>query len=476
MAIELGRRLARTRGVLRCLRPVQAASSGIDLETFAKLALVPYGQRPARHHRLLLRELGDMAEGGCDRLMVLMPPGSAKSTFASLIFPVWWFHRHPASSIIAASHTGELAAQFGRGVRNLAAEHAQRLGFGLAHDNRAAHRFETDRGGRYFATGLGGAIAGRRADLVLIDDPLRSLADAETEAQRDATWRWYRSELLPRLRPAGRIVLIMARMHTDDIAGRLLGQGDVWRVLRLPALAEQDDPLGRSPGEPLWPEWEPSAALARKREVMGHRAWSALYQQQPLRGGDGLFRLQDIGYVDGLARDARFVRAWDLAATMPAAGRDPDWTVGVKLGREDGGRLVIADVVRMRGGPHDVAETIRQTADRDGKDVPVGLPQDPGQAGKQQVAWLVGRLAGFRVSASPESGAKQVRAQPFAAQVEAGNVAMLRAEWNRNLLDELAEFPLGRKDDQVDALVRAFAMLTAGDSQARRAQVPLMAR
>ncbi|WP_374297213.1 phage terminase large subunit [Sphingomonas sp.] len=476
MADEMGRRKPRVPAVLSCQRPQPSMPRRLDLDGFATLALSPLGQRPARHHRVLLRELSQVAEGGCDRLMVLMPPGSAKSTFASLIFPAWWLHRHPASSIIAASHTAELAAQFGRGVRGLAAEHAERLGYRLARDSRAAHRFETDRRGRYYATGLGGAIAGRRADLVLIDDPLRSLADAEAETQRDAAWRWYRGELVPRLRPGGRIVLVTTRMHVDDIPGRLLEQGDRWRVLCLPALGEAGDPMGRRPGEPLWPEWEPVEALARKREVVGQRAWSALYQQRPLPGGAMMFRVPQIAVLDALPDPSRLVRAWDLAATVATDGRDPDWTVGVKLGRTEAGRFVVADVVRMRGGPHDVAETIVATAQRDGHAVQVGLPQDPGQAGKQQVAWLAGRLAGFRVAASPESGAKQVRAQPLAAQIEAGNLAVLRAAWNRTLLDELAEFPLGRKDDQVDALVRAFGMLTAAGPPARRAHVPLMAR
>jgi predicted phage terminase large subunit-like protein len=268
----------------------------------------------------------------------------------------------------------------------------------------------------------------------------------------------------------------MTRMHVDDIAGRLMLHSDGWRVLRLPALAEPDDPLGRNAGEPLWPAWESAAELERKREAIGERAWSALYQQRPLRNDASLFRPDKIELCEVCPDNARYVRAWDLAATVPAAGRDPDWTVGLKLGRTEASRYIIADVVRLRGGPYDVEEAIRTTAKRDGLCVPISLPQDPGQAGKLQVAWLAGRLAGYRVSASPETGSKQVRALPMAAQIEAGNVAMIRAGWNRALLDELAEFPVGGKDDQVDALARAFGILSANAPPARRLRVPLMAR
>jgi predicted phage terminase large subunit-like protein len=446
------------------------------LDEWAALAVSPYGYVPAAHHRLLLRHLAAVAEGTCDRLLVLMPPGSAKSTYASLVFPAWWFHRHPGSQVIATSHTQELASHFGRGVRNFVAEHSDWLGFGLTKDSHAAYRFSTSNGGIYFATGLGGAITGRRADLVLIDDPVKSHAEAESALHRDAAWNWYRSELIPRLKPGGRIVLIMTRWHTDDIGGRLMEAADGWTVLRLPAFAEANDPLQRAPGAALWPEWEDAAELERKRVSLGERVWTSQYQQRPMQPGGALFRAQRIETIETCSAETKFVRAWDLAATAAGDGRDPDWTVGLKLGREPSGRLIVADVVRLRAGPHEVAETIIATARRDGAGVAIGLPQDPGQAGKQQVAWLASRLAGFRVHASPETGAKIIRAQPVAAQIEAGNFAMLRAHWNQILSSELEEFPLGRKDDQVDALSRAFSLLAHAGPSTRRVHLPLMVR
>jgi predicted phage terminase large subunit-like protein len=226
----------------------------------------------------------------------------------------------------------------------------------------------------------------------------------------------------------------------------------------------------------LWPQWEGREALERKRAAVGARVWAALYQQAPVPDGGVLFRAARVDVVDAAPAGLRVVRAWDLAATAAGEARDPDWTVGMKLGRDEAGRIFVLDVLRMRGGPHDVAEAIVNTAHQDGRAVPVGLPQDPGQAGKQQVAWLRAQLAGHRVVASPETGSKLVRASPVAAQVEAGNLMLVRASWNANFLEELRDFPQGRKDDQVDALSRGFAMLADAGAPARRLNVPLMAR
>lgn len=456
---------------------IVAADDGLSLDAWARHVLAPAGQAPARHHALLLEKLEQVALGTVDRLMVLMPPGSAKSTYASLIFPAWWLRCHPASSVVAASHTAELAEHFGRQLRNLVAGQSEALGYGLARDNHAAHRFRINAGGEYFATGIHGPVTGRRADLVVIDDPIKSHAEADSAPAREHLWNWYRAELITRLKPRGRIVLVMTRWHEDDLGGRLLASGDNWDVLRLPALAEPEgDPLGRRPGEALWPEWEDATALARKRLTVGARVWHALYQQAPRPDEGSLFPVARIGFAEAVPGEARMVRAWDLAATEASAGGDPDWTVGLKLAADAAGGLVVVDVVRFRGGPHEVADCILQTAQRDGRAVAVGLPQDPGQAGKQQVAWLSRQLAGYRVVASPETGAKLTRAMPVAAQVEAGRLALLRAAWNQPLLNEMRDFPHGRKDDQVDALSRAYAMIGETHRPARRLMVPLLAR
>lgn len=268
----------------------------------------------------------------------------------------------------------------------------------------------------------------------------------------------------------------MTRWHQDDLGGRILEMEPGWTILRLPALAVPPDPMGRAEGEALWPEWEDAPALARKRAAMGERAFAALFQQDPRPPSGGLFMPERVAICGMAPGESVAVRAWDLASALPAPGKDPDWTVGLRLDRDAQGRFIVTDIQRLRGTPGEVEAALRATAERDGAAVVVALPQDPGQAGQAQAAYLTRRLAGFTVRSSPETGAKLTRAGPVAAQVEAGNLSIVRAPWNRPFLEELRDFPHGRKDDQVDALSRAFMTLAAPTAPARRLQVPLLSR
>lgn len=309
-------------------------------------------------------------------------------------------------------------------------------------------------------------MTGRRADLLIIDDPVKNQREADSAAARDHVWDWFRSDLVPRLRPGGRMVLVMTRWHPDDLGGRLLDSSDSWRVLRLPALAEADDPLGRAVGDALWPEWENSADLARKAAVLGDRSFSALFQQSPQSPGGRSFRVGMVTVMEEAVAGTS-VRAWDLAATE----RGGDWTVGLRLCRSGDGVFQVTDVVRLQGGPAEVVQAIMATAAADGAQVMIGLPQDPGQAGRSQVAYLTSQLAGFRVASSTESGPKAARAMPVVSQANVGNLRLLRGKWNRVFLEELEDFPGGSKDDQVDALSRAFGMLVEASQPARRVQL-----
>jgi predicted phage terminase large subunit-like protein len=449
------------------------------LTKWAAHVLKPSGQVPALHHRRLLEELESVAHGRVDRLMVLMPPGSAKSTYSSIIFPAWWFGLHPSSAVIAASHTADLAEHFSRQVRDLIVDHAQELNNGLRAGNRSAGRWRLASGGHYLATGVRGPITGRRADLIIIDDPVKSQKEADSALARELTWDWYRSDLITRLRPGGRVVLIMTRWHEDDLGGRLLAQNsDEWRVLRLPALAEAADMLGRKVGMALWPEWEDVDALERKRLSIGERAWSALFQQSPRPMEGGLFKVEHLATFDIVPEfgKANQVRAWDLAATPKADDNEPDWTVGLKMHRDDRGRFIVSDVVRLRGTPWEVEQILLNTARSDGPDVQVALPQDPGSAGKVAAQAYISLLAGYSVTVSPETCSKVSRATPVAAQLEGGNLAIVRGHWNFAFIEELRDFPTGRKDDQVDALSRAFGRLTMGGRPARKLNMNFIAR
>ena len=432
---------------------------------------------PARHHELLIEKLDDVTEGRCDRLMVQMPPGSAKSTYGSILFPAYFLSRHKTAQIIATAHTASLADYFGRHVRKAIAEHGEWLGVTLAKESRASAKFTLEEGGEYFPAGVRGPITGRRADLIIIDDPVKSWAEAESRASRDALYDWYRAELSARLKPGGRLVLIMTRWHEDDLAGRLMAGDPAWENLRLPAIAESGDAMGRAVGEVLWPEWQDDAAVLRRRQEVGERAFSAMYQQRPRPPDAALFKVEAIRILAQAPEVLRTVRAWDLAATLPGAGRNPDYTVGLKLGLVAGGDLVVLDVIRFQGSPAQVEARIHAAAKADGVGTILALPQDPGQAGAAQVAMLKRSLSGFQVVSSPETGAKVLRAMPAATQVDGGKVALLAAPWNENFISEIREFPDSAKDDQVDAFARAVNTLVTTNSQAaRRVNVALLGR
>ena len=203
-----------------------------------------------------------------------------------------------------------------------------------------------------------------------------------------------------------------------------------------------------------------------------------MYQQSPGTIEGGLFSCDRIDVLSDApdVGNGRVVRAWDLASTAAVGRTDPDWTVGLKLLADHTGRYVVLDVVRLRGSPHDVVARVVSTAHQDGQAVRIGFPEDPGQAGKTQVAFFSGLLVGYHVTSSRETGSKMTRAIPVASQVESRNLAIVQSKWNRAFLDELGDFPDGSKDDQVDALSRAFSMLTRPGVVARRLSTTYLAR
>ena len=167
-----------------------------------------------------------------------MPPGSAKSTYGSVLFPPWFMAQSSGSNILASSHTTDLAEKWGRRIRNLIEDHGPALGIALQHDNAAIGRWALTSGGEYYAAGVGVGIAGYRIDLAVIDDPIRNREDADSKLVREKTWDWYQSDVLPRVKPGGRIILIQTRWHQDDLAGRILNEmaagGEEWEVVSLP--------------------------------------------------------------------------------------------------------------------------------------------------------------------------------------------------------------------------------------------------
>lgn len=426
------------------------------------------GETPAAHHKLLIRHLEEVAWGRCRRLMVFMPPGSAKTTYGSRLFPGWFMGLSQHLNVIGASNTAELATAISRDVQGYIREEEKCLQYALARES--AELWNTTTGCQYRAAGVGGTITGFRGDLAVIDDPIKSRKEADNKGVRDDIWGWYNADLLTRMKPSGRVVLIQTRWHEDDLGGRLLEtQRHLWTVVNVPATAGEDDVLGRAPGALLWADdaYGYARRLQEARDEYERngamRDWYALYEQDPRPVAGGIFAVAKAPQIEEApGRFTRVVRAWDFAATAQTGTRNPDWTVGLKMGVTEAGRYIVLDVMRKRGGPEQVENWLRQAAEEDGRGVTVCIPQDPGQAGKMQAAHYVKCLSGFSVKASPEGGDKATRASPFASQLNVGNVSIMKRAWTPAYVEELAGFPSAAKDDQVDASSRAFGELARG--------------
>ena len=246
------------------------------------------GFNPARHHRHIIAEIESFLESDDEILLLAAPPGSAKSTYLSQLFPPWYLARYPGNSILAATHSVEFAERWGRRCRNDVAADGRVLGIELAGDSQAAARWALSTGGEYYGVGAGVGISGFRADLGLGDDFFGSREDAFSETVRRKRWDWYLDDFSSRLRPGAKRILMNTRWHDEDVAGRVMEQlakGQLrGRIVSLAAEAKANDPLGREVGQWLWddqPEYDyPAFLRARKRET-SPMMWAALYQQDP---------------------------------------------------------------------------------------------------------------------------------------------------------------------------------------------------
>jgi hypothetical protein len=246
------------------------------------------GFEPAPHHQLICREIDAFLNSDDEVLLLFAPPGSAKSTWVSVLFPSYYLARFPNKSILAATHSVEFAQRWGRRVRNDIALDSTMLGIALAHDSQASDRWALTSGGEYYGVGAGVGISGFRADLGLGDDFFGNREDAYSETVRKKRWEWYVDDFSARLKPNAKRILMNTRWHEDDVAGRVLDQierGIVrGRVISIPAIAETHDALDRKPGEYLWDDPEGydygSFLRARQRES-SPMMWAALYQQRP---------------------------------------------------------------------------------------------------------------------------------------------------------------------------------------------------
>lgn len=419
-------------------------------------ALRPEGHLPAAHHRLLINELAAVARGETRKLMVLMPPGSAKTTYGSYLFPPWLMCRGN-TKVIATSHSIDRAAYVSRQARRYVRENSLTLGFDLA--NEAVEQWATTNGGEYLAAGVGKGIAGFRADLGLIDDPVGNRDSADSENNQDKVWDWYWSDFFNRLRPGAAQVLIMTRWSEGDLGGRLEeSEGDQWKIIRLPAMAEPNDPLGRAPGEFLWADDAYGFGAKMRDDFASYtragriRDWSAMFQQRPVPDTGDYFQtswLRPVATLPPKSSLRTFIGS-DYAVTS----RGGDYTVHIVVGLDADDRMYVCDLWR---GQETSDVWVNAFCDLVLAWKPMGAAEETGQIRGAIGPWLDRtqreRRAYVARTAFPTKGDKAVRAQAIRGRLAShGLYIPADAPWRIAFEAELMGFPAAKHDDQVDAL------------------------
>lgn len=399
---------------------------------------------------------------GIGHLIVEMPPRHGKTSSISRLFPTWHLGKYPEHRVILASYGASLAEKNSRYARNvlmMPRYQAVFPGVMLDQASRAANAWDlaAPHEGGLDAIGVGGGVTGKGGHIIIVDDPVKSRAEAESETYREKVWDWFTDDLYTRREPGAAVIVVMTRWHQDDLVGRLLNRlPGIWTRLRMPALAEADDDLERIEGAALWPDRYPLRELMNIRTALGEYSWAALYQQRPVPAEGGLFKRAAFHLVPKELSCKQIVRYWDLAMSDKTSA---DYTVGVKLGQTEAGRLVVLDVARAQLDWPGVVPFIAEVALRDGPHVPIGFEEKGYMSRAGQELAQDARLHMYSMWGYPKEGNKVTNALSIAARVGQGLVDVVEAYWTWEFIDECCSFPAGEHDDQVDALAGAYEML-----------------
>ena len=444
-----------------------------------------------RHTRLICDELRKIESGESSRIILTLPPRHSKSMTVTETLPSYFIGKNPDRRVILVSYSAFLAQRFGRANKRKLDEFGYDLfGINISKDNASATNWGIKgfRGGMISA-GIGSGITGEGADLLLIDDPIKNRQEADSITYRDMVWNEWQNTLLTRLQPDASVIIILTRWHEDDLVGRLLEQEpDRWKVISMPCEAEENDILGRQPGEPLWPEFGfDNEWLKRRRQEVGERAWNALYQQRPAPSEGAILkrhwwryweypsqelnhvavRMPDSGGGDtvGIAPTKlpdnfeQMVQSWDMAFKDKGSS---SYVVGQVWGIRGADKFLI-DQVRAK---LDFPATVRAFRDMTAK-YPMARAKyiEDAANGPAIIASLKKEIGGM-IPVRPQ-GSKEARCYAVSADVEAGNVYLPHpniAPWIYSLIDECASVPGGAYDDQCDALTQALIKLSKPSS------------
>jgi predicted phage terminase large subunit-like protein len=386
-------------------------------------------------------------------------------------FIAWVAGKQPDLKTIFATYSDELGVDVNKGLQRImtsepyVAIFGDRLGDDRSRWLRNSNVLEyVNHRGSFRNTTVEGQITGQGLDLGINDDPVKGRAEASSKPVRDKIWHWFTDDFFTRFSDSAGLLMIMTRWHLDDLVGRFIERFPEAKILRYPAIAEEDE-KNRRKGEALFPEHKSLPFLMERRAMMTQAGWESEYQQNPITVGGGMFPTEKFNIVPTInpREIKRSVRYWDKAGTADGGA----FTVGVLMHWMQDGRFVVGDVRRGRWSALDRERVIKSTAEMDKQAFPrhfIWVEQEPGSSGRESADATIRMLAGWKVRADRVTGHKQDRAQPYAAQVQAGNVLLLAGEWNRALLDEHEMFPAGKFKDQVDAASGAFNKVTSGST------------
>ena len=417
------------------------------------------------HHKKIAEKFQQLKDKKLKRLIVNMPPRHTKSEFASYLLPAWIMGHAPKTKIIQATHTGELAFRFGRKVRNLMDHEDYKRVFKdveLSADSKAAGRWETNKGGEYFATGVGGAITGRGADLLIIDDP-HSEQDALSEMAFDNAYEWYTSGPRQRLQPGGIIVIVMTRWSTKDLTGRLMGaqkevKADQWDMIEFPAIFPKT-------GNPIWPEYWKKDELLSVKASLNEQKWQAQWQQQPTSEEGSIIKREwwMKWESDSPPNNIQHViQSYDTAySKKETADYSAITTWGVFTSEADGKvYLILLDAVK---GRWEFPELKRKALDKYREFEPETVIVEAKASGLPLTHEL--RQIGIPVTNfTPSKGNdKHVRVNAVAPVFEAGQIWVPDKRWAQDVIEECAAFPFGDNDDYVDSTTQAVLRFRQGN-------------
>ena len=417
----------------------------------------------AAHHRLIMETVQATMEQDYGAAMILAPPGSAKSTYASVLSPAWFLGGDGGRRAILASYATGIARKQGRRMRQLCRSplYSSIFGTTVSRESSAADEWALENGAEFKAAGVMAGITGNRGDLGVIDDPVAGREEADSETIRNKTWEAYTDDFLTRLKPRASQVMILTRWNEDDLAGRILPEGwkgesglldcrdgRKWRVVCLPMVAERaDDPLGRKQGELLWPEWFSEAHIATARLIP--RTWSSLYQQRPAPAEGIVMKRAWFREYDIAPANLTIYMASDFATTADGG----DWTVHITFGVSATGDIYVLDLWRKQASTGIGIDAALRMAE---KWNPIAWYGEKGVIERAIEPAITDRMRSrskfVHRELLPTVGNKEDRVAGFAARAEYGTVYVRSgAEWAKVLLDELCSFPAGANDDQVDA-------------------------